>query len=115
MLKQLQQAGLRLNKEKSEFLATSVVYLGHKIDAKGLHPTADKVDAISRAPTPKNCTELKEYLDLPNYCNKFIPNLATELHSLCINFCTKVLCSSRVNKKIENFRFSSSYYSYLNC
>ena len=43
VLKRLQQAGLRLKKEKCEFLATSVIYLGHKIDAKGLHPTNDKV------------------------------------------------------------------------
>ena len=82
VLKRLQQAGLRLKKEKCEFLATSVVYLGHRIDAKGLHPTNDKRDAISRAPTPKNCTELKAYLGLLNYYNKFMPNLATELAPL---------------------------------
>ena len=82
VLKRLQQAGLRLKKEKCEFLATSVIYLGHKIDAKGLHPTNDKVDAISRAPTPKNCTELKAYLGLLNYYNKLMPNLATELAPL---------------------------------
>ena len=82
VLKRLQQAGLRLKKEKCEFLATSVIYLDHKIDAKGLHPTNDKVDAISRAPTPKNCTELKAYLGLLNYYNKFMPNLATELAPL---------------------------------
>ena len=82
VLKRLEQAGLRLKKEKCEFLATSVVYLGHRIDAKGLHPTNDKIDAISRAPMPKNCTELKAYLGLLNYYNKFMPNLATELAPL---------------------------------
>ena len=82
MLKRLQQVGLQLKKEKCEFLATSVVYLGHRIDAKGLHPNNDKIDAISRAPTAKNCTELKAYLGLPNYYNKFMPHLATELAPL---------------------------------
>ena len=83
MLKRLQQAGLPLKKEKCEFLATyAIIYLGHKIDAKGLHPTNDKVDAISRAPTPKNCLELKAYLGLLNYYNKFMPNLVTELAPL---------------------------------
>ena len=49
VLKRLQRAGLRLKKEKCEFLAMSVVYLGHRIDAKGLHPTNNKIYAISRA------------------------------------------------------------------
>ena len=82
VLKRIQKAGLRLKKEKCEFLAKSVVYLGHKIDAKGLHPTIDKVDAITKAPTPQNCSELKAYLGLLNYYNKFMPNLASELAPL---------------------------------
>ena len=41
-----QQAGVRLRKDKCEFMSTSVVYLGHYIDANGLHPPTDKVDAI---------------------------------------------------------------------
>ena len=46
VLSQMQQAGLRLRKEKCEFMSMSVVYLGHRIDAQGLHPTRDKVAAI---------------------------------------------------------------------
>nr|XP_023659478.1 uncharacterized protein K02A2.6-like [Paramormyrops kingsleyae] len=34
------------------------------------------------APTPKNVSELKSYLGLLNYCNKFLPNLATLLAPL---------------------------------
>ena len=71
-----------MKKKKCEFLAKSVVYLGHKIDPKGLHPTIDKVDAITKAPTPQNCSELKAYLGLLNYYNKFMPNLASELAPL---------------------------------
>ena len=58
------------------------MYLGHRIDAEGLHPTVDKVDAICQAPTPQSCTELKAYLGLLNYYNKFIPNLSTQLAPL---------------------------------
>ena len=82
VLKRLQAAGLRLRQEKCEFLSSSVVYLGHRIDAEGLHPTVDKVNAVHQAPTPKNCTELKAYLGLINYYNKFMPNLSTELAPL---------------------------------
>ena len=82
VLKWLEEAGLCLKREKCKFLSTSVVYLGHHIDAEGLHPTADKVDAIHQAPTPQNCSELKAYLGLLNYYNKFIPNLSTQLAPL---------------------------------
>ena len=53
VLRRLQDAGLRLKADKCEFLSSSVVYLGHRIDAEGLHPTPDKVEAIRQAPTPK--------------------------------------------------------------
>ena len=35
------------------------MYLGHRIDAAGLHPLQDKVQAIKEAPVPKSVTELK--------------------------------------------------------
>ena len=79
VLRRLQDAGLRLKADKCEFLSSSVVYFGHRIDAEGLYPTPDKVEAIRQAPTPKNITELKAYLGLLNYYNKFMPNLSTEL------------------------------------
>ncbi len=37
----LSEANLRVKKEKCLFLASSVVFLGHKIDADGLHPLQD--------------------------------------------------------------------------
>ena len=82
VLSRMLQAGLRLRKDKCEFMSTSVVYLGHRIDAQGLHPITDKVAAIKFAPTPQNCTALRAYLGLLNYYNKFMPNLSTELASL---------------------------------
>ena len=39
VLKRLQNEGLRVNKEKCCFLTTSVQYLGHRIDANGIHAT----------------------------------------------------------------------------
>ena len=39
-------------------MKTSVVYLGHQIDSEGLRDTADKVEAMVRAPIPKNVQEL---------------------------------------------------------
>ncbi|KAL3988098.1 5-hydroxytryptamine receptor 3 [Sarotherodon galilaeus] len=67
---------------KCAFMQEKVEYLGHIVDAQGLHPVEKKVKAIMDAPTPKNVTELKAYLGLLNYYNKFLPNLATLLAPL---------------------------------
>ena len=82
VLKRLNQAGLRAKKNKCLFMASSVSYLGHKIDAEGLHPLPDKLEAIKSAPTPTNVTELKSYLGLLTYYGKFLPNLSTQLEPL---------------------------------
>ncbi|XP_031432706.1 uncharacterized protein K02A2.6-like [Clupea harengus] len=82
VLGRLKEAGLRLRRSKCAFLQDQVEYLGHKIDAEGLHPVQSKVTAIEEAPPPTTVTELKAYLGLLNYYNKFLPNLATRLAPL---------------------------------
>ena len=37
----------------------SVEYLGYRIDAQGVHTTAEKVQAIQNAPVPNNVQQLK--------------------------------------------------------
>ena len=54
MLNRLQSYGFRLKVGKCAFMADSVEYLGHTVDANGLHATSDKLKAITDAPTPKN-------------------------------------------------------------
>ena len=64
VLECLQKAGLRASKEKCQCFVSSVTYLGHKIDAEGLRPLPDKVQAVNSAPTPTNIQELRAYLGL---------------------------------------------------
>ena len=82
VLQRLADAGVKLKKEKCTFCAPSVKYLGHQIDAAGLHPLPDKVKAIVEAPQPKNLQELRSYLGLLNYYEMFIPNLSNLLAPL---------------------------------
>ena len=65
VLSRLQQAGLRLRKDKCKFMVST--YIGHIIDANGLHPVPDKLKAVKNAPNPQNVTELKAYLGLLTY------------------------------------------------
>lgn len=57
--------------KKEAFLENEVEYLGNKITEKGLHPVKSKVQAIVEALALTNVTELKVYLCLLNYYNKF--------------------------------------------
>lgn len=82
VLKRLQQNGLRVKPEKCKFLQPSVEYLGHRIDASGVHTTMKKVEAIKRAPTPQDVQQLRAFLGLLHYYGKFIPNLSSILHPL---------------------------------
>ena len=49
----LDKHGIRLKQEKRCFLLPSVEYLGHHISGEGIQPLANKVSAITKAPTPK--------------------------------------------------------------
>ena len=82
VLGRLESAGLTLKQSKCILATPSVEYLGHIIDASGLHPFSDKLRAIREAPEPTNISELKSFLRLLNYYNKFLPNLSSLLSPL---------------------------------
>ena len=82
VLQRFQKYSVRVRKEKCTFPSPSVSYLGHRIDAEGQHPLPDKLEAITRAPTPRNVIELQSFLGLLNYYGRFIPNLSSIIHPL---------------------------------
>ena len=66
-------------------MMSEVDYLGHKIDAIGIHPLADRVESIRNAKVPENVTELRQLLGLINNYGIFLNQLSTTLaplHSL---------------------------------
>ena len=82
VLGRLKEHKVRLKKGKCSIWKLSVDYLGHHIDAQGIHTAPGKVAAITRAPAPRKVTELRSFLGMVNYYGKFIPNLATLVHPL---------------------------------
>ena len=82
VFKRLQDTGLKLKAEKCAIGVPEVVYLGYTITKEGLLPTTTKVDAIAKAPAPKDITQLRSYLGLLNFYRKFIPRAATMLEPL---------------------------------
>ena len=82
VLKRLQEHGVKLKQEKCCFSVEAVEYLGYRIDAKGVHTTDRKVQAIIDTPAPTNVTKLRSFLGMINFYAKFIPNLSSLLHPL---------------------------------
>lgn len=82
VFQKLLDANLRINKEKSQFCKSSIRYLGHIIDKNGLSKTPEKIEAVLKAPRPKNISELRSWLGLVNYYGKFFKNLSSKLHPL---------------------------------
>ena len=75
-LERIQAAGVTLNKEKCEFNKTSLTFLGHSIDEKGISPDPHKTAAISKMASPKSTTELRRFMGMVNQLGKFSPRLA---------------------------------------
>ena len=85
VLQRLQDSGIHLREDKCQIAQEQVEYLGHVVDATGIHPTKDKVRAIKEAPLPKDITQLRAFVGLINYYGKFIPQVATHMAPLCIH------------------------------
>jgi hypothetical protein len=52
LFQRLQESSLVLNAQKCHFGASSMEFLGHKVDTAGATPLADKVEAVQAMPPP---------------------------------------------------------------
>ena len=82
VLDRLHKCNLHLKLSKCEFLKPEVVYLGLKISEVGLQPVEEKINAVKKAPTPRNVSELRSFLGMEQYYHSFLPGLATMLAPL---------------------------------
>ena len=62
VLSRLDRAGLRVKRSKCAFMRPPVTFLGHKIDAEGLHTLPERVRVVEEAPAPKSVSGLKSYV-----------------------------------------------------
>lgn len=79
VLERLAKYNIKVNLNKCQFFVSELPYLGHILTGKGLKPNPEKVKTIQEAKTPTNINELKAFLGLINYYNKFLPNLSSTL------------------------------------
>ena len=58
VLNHLERAGLKANTKKCHFFEPPVVYMCHAVDQEGTHPTEEKIEAIRKAPEPRDKGQL---------------------------------------------------------
>ena len=74
VLKAINNAGLRINVEKSHWIQQQVLFLGHHITPQGSSIPRDFVKIITDWPLPKTLKELRSFLGKCNYYRKYIQN-----------------------------------------
>ncbi|UYV64919.1 K02A2.6-like [Cordylochernes scorpioides] len=78
----LEKYNIELTKDKCKFVQREIEYFGHLIKEDGIRPLDHKVQALQKAKSPTNISELRSFLGLVNYYGKFIPNLPDLLRPL---------------------------------
>ncbi|GJT23742.1 putative reverse transcriptase domain-containing protein [Tanacetum coccineum] len=72
ILELLKKEELYAKFSKCEFWIPKVQFLGHVIDSKGIHVDPAKIESIKDWASPKNATEIRQFLGLAGYYRRFI-------------------------------------------
>lgn len=63
----LNEHGICINTEKSDFVATAVNFLGYRLDASGIRPLQSKIETITAFARPKDVKSLLRFLGFVNF------------------------------------------------
>ena len=82
LMERCEQKNIKLNPAKLRFKLQEVKFMGHIISNNGMKPDPDKIDAITRMPTPKNKGDLLRIIGMLNYLSPFCQNLSSVIEPL---------------------------------
>ena len=72
----LRKFGLKMKREKCSFFKKHIQYLGHLVSENGFEPLPEKLESIQKMPAPRTAKEVKQFLGLIGYYQKFVPRFA---------------------------------------
>ena len=78
----LAENGLVVNRKKCVLGQESLEFLGYLVNAKGIAPLPDRVEAIRSIPPPKTVKDLQSFLGMLNYYRRFIRKAAEHMFYL---------------------------------
>ena len=78
----LERFGLKMKREKCNFFKKHIQYLGHLIAEDGFTPLPEKLESIQNMPRPKTPKEVKQFLGLIGYYQKFVARFSDIARSL---------------------------------
>ena len=82
VFKTLSANGLVIQRSKCVLGVPSLDFLGYKVDATGISPLPDRVEAIRSTTPPTTVKELQRFLGMLGYYRRFIPKAANHLYHL---------------------------------
>ena len=77
VLTRIKDAGLTINREKSEFCRNEVKFLGVLVNRDDFKPNPDKIAPILEYPATKNLKQLRRFQGMASWYRKFLPDFAT--------------------------------------
>ena len=77
ILKRIKDSGLKVNPSKCVFSVNKITFGGHVLSKEGILLDPNKISAIQDTKTPSSVTQVKLFLGMTNFCNRFIPNYST--------------------------------------
>ena len=72
VMRRLDEAGLRISPEKSDFAFDELLYLGHVVNGGTVKPNPKKVSAVKDLARPTGVPQLRSFLGLASYYRRFI-------------------------------------------
>ena len=69
----LQHIGLKINVDKCKFATNKLSFLGHEIDETEISPLPKKISAIQNFPQLESLRQLRRFIELSNYYQRFLP------------------------------------------
>ena len=76
LLETAKQNNLKLNSKKMQFISQDCKVFGHRLTPEGLKVDSDKVSAITEMKPPDTIQDLRSFLGMVNYLNRFVPTLS---------------------------------------
>ncbi|GBG72903.1 hypothetical protein CBR_g12623 [Chara braunii] len=102
VLERLRRAKFKANRDKCEFVRQELEYLGHFVTPQGISPLSDKIQAVQDWPEPRNVTDIRSFLGLAGYYQRFIKG-----YSKIAAHLTKLQCEDRPCREWFGYRRGS--------